>query len=95
MTDPSPPGNGNGVRQDAGPKNERDIQLIADSATVVNRVDRSLLEHNHASRTKLWAEQIGRRTRYLVEQGERTWTFSLLWSALSKFDRLSRQRGQQ
>jgi hypothetical protein len=53
--------------------------------------DRSLLEHN-PNGAKLWAIQAGRRTRYLVEQGNRAWTFSLLWSAVSKFDRLAREK---
>jgi hypothetical protein len=52
--------------------------------------DRSLLEHN-PNGAKLWAIQSGRRVRYLVEQGTLSWEFSLLWSALSKFDRLSRK----
>jgi hypothetical protein len=56
--------------------------------------DRSLLEHDtHGA--KLWAIQSGRRVRYLVEQGARSWEFSLLWSALSKFDRLSRKGAAQ
>jgi hypothetical protein len=57
-------------------------------------IDRSLLEHD-SNGAKLWAIQSGRRTRYLVEQGNRTWTYSLLWSALAKFDRLSRNGGAQ
>jgi hypothetical protein len=52
--------------------------------------ERSLLEHDRNG-TKLWAVQIGRRTRYLVEQGTQSWEFNLLWSAVSKFDRICRK----
>jgi hypothetical protein len=52
--------------------------------------DRSLLEHN-PNGAKLWVIQSGRRTHYLVEQGTRSWEFSLLWSAISKFDRIARK----
>lgn len=55
--------------------------------------ERSLLEHN-SDGAKLWAIQSGRRVRYLVEAGESSWEFSLLWSAVSKFDRLCRNGGQ-
>jgi hypothetical protein len=54
--------------------------------------DRSLLEHD-PNGAKLWAIQSGRRTRYLVEQGTCSWEFSLLWSAISKYDRCARKGG--
>jgi hypothetical protein len=52
--------------------------------------DCSLLEHN-PNGAKLWALQSGRRVRYLVEQGTQSWEFSLLWSAISKYDRCCRK----
>jgi hypothetical protein len=57
-------------------------------ATTLNS-ERQLLEKSQ--RARLWAKSVGRRTVYEVQAGENTWEFSLLWSALSKFDRLSRK----
>jgi len=54
--------------------------------------DRSLLEHN-SNGAKLWAIQSGRRVRYLVEAIGSSWEFGLLWSAISKYDRISRSKG--
>jgi hypothetical protein len=62
--------------------------------SVPSTSDRSLLEHDSYG-TKLWAIQSGRRTHYQIEQGNRSWTYSLLWSALAKFDRLSRKGAAQ
>jgi hypothetical protein len=42
---------------------------------------------------RLWAESQGRRTVYLVQSPEGSWTYNLLWSALSKFDRIVRSQG--
>jgi hypothetical protein len=74
-----------------GNNENSDTEHIPDSAAVVNRADRSLLEHGRNG-TKLWAVQIGRRTHYEIEHGNRKWTYSLLWSAIAKLDRLSRER---
>lgn len=57
-------------------------------------IDRSLMEHN-GNGAKLWAIQSGRRVRYLVEANGSSWEFNLLWSAVSKFDRVCRSKGAQ
>jgi hypothetical protein len=91
MDKPDSPEVGGASAANAGHRrNNRNTEPLADSATVVNHSERSLLEHNHTG-AKLWAIQSGRRVRYLVEHGTRSWEFSLLWSAVSKFDRLSRK----
>jgi hypothetical protein len=64
--------------------------MIAPSAASPNQ-ERSLLEADRSG-AKLWAVQIGRRTHYEIEQGNHRWTYSLLWSALGKFDRLAREK---
>jgi hypothetical protein len=58
-------------------------------ATTLN--DRSLLEHN-PNGVKLWAIQVGRRTRYEVCAPSGTWTFGTLFMAIGKFDGLSKEK---
>jgi hypothetical protein len=56
--------------------------------------ERSLMECGR-NREKLWAVHSAHRIdHYLVEQDDRTWKYNLLWSALSKFDRICRKGGQ-
>jgi hypothetical protein len=52
--------------------------------------NRQLLER--AGNVRLWALTEGRRTHYEVEAGESRWEFNLLWSAISKFDRIVRRK---
>jgi hypothetical protein len=54
--------------------------------------DRQLLERS--GKVRLWAEPQGRRTIYLVQSPEGSWTYNLLWGALSKFDRIVRSQGR-
>jgi hypothetical protein len=63
-----------------------DTESIQERAPTGNR---QLLER--AGKVRLWALTEGRRTRYEVEAGEAGWSFNLLFSAISKFDRLARK----
>jgi hypothetical protein len=52
--------------------------------------NRQLLER--AGKVRLWAISQGHRTTYEVVAGDSRWVFNLLFPALGKFDRLSKER---
>jgi hypothetical protein len=92
MSNPSPPGNGNGARQGAGPQNENDTKLLPDSGPVVNSEIRSVIK---TAPGLCFFQIIGQRNRirYEIVSGCQTWHFPLLYSAYNKWDRLLAKLG--
>jgi hypothetical protein len=85
----SPPGNGNGARQGAGPGKQDDS---------TSRIPKGLASRNRQLLEKrndvsLFALSEGHRTHYQVVAATGTWNYSLLFPALGKFDRLSARKG--
>jgi hypothetical protein len=87
----SPPGNGNGARQGAGPGNENnDNQALPDSWPVVNR---KLLKSQCGLAFYAVLERRN-RVRYEIVSQSKTWHFPLFFSADGKWDRLTRNAQQ-
>jgi hypothetical protein len=92
MITESPPGNGNGARESAGPGNEdNDTQQLADSTAVVNR---KLIKSQRGLAFYAVLERRN-RVRYEIVSQSKTWHFPLFFSADSKWDRLIRSKGEQ
>jgi hypothetical protein len=92
MITESPPGNGTGARQGAGPGNENNgDQALLDSWPI-----RKLIKSKPGRGLAFFAV-LGRRNRvdYEIVSPSKTWRFPLFFSADSKWDRLIRSEGER
>lgn len=87
MTRAGPAGREEPPATNRGPKSQKADRTVSNSGTFAKNILKQC--------GPVWFFEIreGRRLRYVVERGDRSWSYGLLFQAEGKFSRLVREQG--